>query len=245
MKIFVKRIFDILFSLIGILLLIPVLVPTLFLVWAQDFRSPFYIAERVGRDFKPFKMIKIRSMIINADKSGVLSTSSTDNRITPIGKFIRRFKLDELSQLINVLRGDMSLVGPRPNVIEEVKLYSEEEKKLLKYKPGITDIASIVFSDEGDILKDSTNPDLDYNQLIRPGKGYLGIFYIENSNLFLDFQLCIVTLVAIFSKTQALSMISKLLKKKNAPSHIVEIALRQSDLVPMPPPGLKEIVKSR
>lgn len=245
MKTFVKRIFDILFSLIGILLLLPVLVPTLFLVWAQDFRSPFYIAERVGRDFKPFKMIKIRSMIINADKSGVLSTSSTDNRITPIGKFIRRFKLDELSQLINVLLGDMSLVGPRPNVIEEVKLYSEEEKKLLKYKPGITDISSIVFSDEGDILKDSTNPDLDYNQLIRPGKGYLGIFYIENSNLLLDFQLCIVTLVAIFSKTQALSMISKLLKKKNAPSHIVEIALRQSDLVPMPPPGLKEIVKSR
>ncbi len=245
MKLLIKRIFDILFSLAGILLLIPILIPTLFLVWVQDFKSPFYIAERVGRDFKPFKMIKVRSMIINADKSGVLSTSSTDNRITPVGNFIRKFKLDELSQLINVLLGDMSLVGPRPNVPEEVALYSEEEKKLLKYKPGITDISSIVFSDEGEILKDSVDPDLDYNQLIRPGKGYLGIFYIENSNLLIDFELCFITLVAVFSKTKALTMISNLLERKNAPPNIMEIANRKKELTPMPPPGLKEIVKIR
>ena len=245
MKLFVKRVFDVLFSFIGLILILPVMIPTLFLVWVQDFKSPFYIAERVGRNFKVFKMIKIRSMVINADKSGVLSTSSSDTRITPIGKFIRKFKLDELSQLINVLLGDMSLVGPRPNVLEEVKLYSEKEKKLLTYRPGITDISSIVFSDEGDILKDSKDPDLDYNQLIRPGKGYLGIFYIENNDLLLDIKLCCITLVAVISKNKALFLIGNLLKRKNAPPRIIEIAMRKKELIPMPPPGLDEIVKNR
>ena len=124
-------------------------------------------------------MVKIRSMIINADKTGVDSTSSDDMRITSVGKVIRKLKLDELSQLWNVLIGDMSLVGPRPNVKSETDLYTKIEKNLLNVKPGITDFSSIVFSDEGDILSGSDDPDLLYNQLIRPWKSRLSLFYIE------------------------------------------------------------------
>ena len=120
------------------------------------------------KNFRNFKLLKIRSMISNADKSGVSSTSSNDSRITSIGKIIRKFKMDEILQLINVIRGEMSLVGPRPQILSEVKMYSDFEKNLLSIKPGITDFSSIIFSDEGDILKNSSDPNKDYNKLIRP-----------------------------------------------------------------------------
>ena len=120
-------------------------------------------------------MVKLRSMIINADKNKVDSTASDDMRITRVGMMIRAYKLDELTQLINVLKGDMSLVGPRPNVQRDVDLYSETEKRLLSVKPGITDFSSIIFSDEGDILSGLDDPDIAYNQLIRPWKSRLGI----------------------------------------------------------------------
>jgi lipopolysaccharide/colanic/teichoic acid biosynthesis glycosyltransferase len=114
-------------------------------------------------------------MIKNADQSGVDSTGAADRRITPVGHFIRRYKLDEITQLWNVLKGDMSLVGPRPNVQRETDMYTGIERRLLSVKPGITDFSSIVFSDEGDILKDHADPDIAYNQLIRPGKSALGL----------------------------------------------------------------------
>ena len=141
-----KRLFDINVSLIGLLVLSPVLLPVMFLVWRQDGHSPFYIAPRVGKGERIFRMVKLRSMVINADKSGVDSTSGNDSRITSVGHFIRRYKLDELTELWNVLLGDMSLVGPRPNVQRETNLYSEVEKELLSVRPGITDFSSIVFS---------------------------------------------------------------------------------------------------
>ncbi|VVM17401.1 hypothetical protein BSPWISOXPB_2715 [uncultured Gammaproteobacteria bacterium] len=119
--------------------------------WKQDKKSPFYMAPRVGRNNIIFKMVKLRSMVSNADSSGVDSTSANDSRITPIGHKIRKYKLDEITQLWNVLIGDMSLVGPRPNVKNETDLYTSVEEKLLLVKPGITDFSSIVFSDEGDI----------------------------------------------------------------------------------------------
>ena len=139
-------------------------------------------------------------MINNADKSGVTSTSSNDKRITYIGKFIRKTKMDEILQLINVIKGDMSLVGPRPQIPSEVKFYSDYEKNLLSIKPGITDFSSIIFSDEGEILKDSQDPNTDYNTLIRPWKSKLGIFYINNHNNFIDINLMILTFLSIFNK---------------------------------------------
>jgi len=240
-----KRLFDLILASVGLIMLFPIFVPVLFLVWIQDYKNPFYIADRVGLNNKTFKMIKIRSMVINADKSGVQSTSNDDSRITYIGKFIRKFKLDELSQLINVILGDMSFVGPRPNVIEEVNLYSLEEKKLLTVRPGITDFSSIVFSDEGSILEGADDPDLKYNQLIRPGKGYLGLFYVENSNLILDIKLIIITGIAILSKDKALKYTSGLIKKYEGDENLIKLAERKDKLVPMPPPGMDKVVVSR
>jgi len=240
-----KRGLDFSLSLFGLIICSPFMIPILIIVWLQDWHTPFYIAQRVGKGEKIFKMVKIRSMVIHADKSGVDSTSSNDNRITRVGRFIRNFKLDELSQLLNVLVGDMSLVGPRPNVKRETDLYTKEEKKLLSVKPGITDFSSIVFSDEGEILKEQADPDIAYNQLIRPWKSKLGIFYIENQSIYLDLKLIYLTIIAIISRDKALYKTSELLKKLSADVELIQISLRKSILVPNPPPGSNKIVTNR
>ena len=240
-----KRLFDVTASAVGLVMASPVLVPAMFLVWWQDRHSPFYIAPRVGRHDRPFNMVKLRSMVIHADKSGVDSTSANDNRITAVGRFIRRYKLDELTQLWNVFKGDMSLVGPRPNVKRETDLYTPVERKLLDVKPGITDISSIVFSDEGDILKDQPDPDIAYNQLIRPGKSTLGLLYIENQSLWLDVKLCFLTAVAIVSREQALVGVQAILRDMDAPADVLRLANRKEPLLPRPPPGGDRVVTSR
>jgi lipopolysaccharide/colanic/teichoic acid biosynthesis glycosyltransferase len=240
-----KRLFDIFASGFGLIVASPILLPVMFLVWRQDRHSPFYVAPRVGRNDKPFKMVKLRSMIINADKSGVDSTSAGDNRITAVGQFIRRYKLDELTQLWNVFKGDMSLVGPRPNVKRETDLYTPVERKLLCVKPGITDISSIVFSDEGDILQGQPDPDIAYNQLIRPGKSTLGLLYINNRSLWLDIKLCFLTVIAILSRERSLAGVQAILKDIGAPEDVRKLAERKRPLVPMPPPGGDRIVTSR
>ena len=142
-----KILIDKFISLFVLVIFFPLIVVCLFLVFLKDFSNPIYISTRVGKNFKNFNLLKIRSMINNADKSGVTSTSSNDKRITYIGKFIRKSKIDEILQLINVIKSDMSLVGPRPQIPSEVKFYSDYEKNLLSIKPGITDFSSIIFSD--------------------------------------------------------------------------------------------------
>jgi len=240
-----KRIFDILVSFIGLICMSPVLLVFMYLVYRQDKCSPFYIAPRVGKNGIMFNMIKLRSMSINADKSGVNSTSLDDPRITPIGHKIRRYKLDEFTQLWNVLIGDMSLVGPRPNVKSEVDLYTSVEKRLLTVQPGITDFSSIVFSDEGEILEDTDNPDLIYNQLIRPWKSRLGLIYIQNQSTLLDLRLIIYTMVAIISKQRAIDWVVVQLNKMNADRVVINISKRETSLYPHPPPGSNNIVTSR
>ena len=240
-----KRLLDVIFSLIGLIAASPILLPVMFLVWKQDRHSPFYVAERIGKDFKPFKMVKLRSMIKNADTSGIDSTSVNDMRITPIGHFIRRYKLDELTQLWNVLVGEMTLVGPRPNVKRETDLYTAEEKRLLSVKPGITDFASIVFADEGQILSDQLDPDIAYNQLIRPGKSRLGILYTTAQSTRVDIYLIILTILSILSRQNALRATSNLLKRINASSELSNLALRIAPLSPSAPPGSSTIVGTR
>ena len=241
----IKRLVDILASFFGLLITSPVLLPVMFLVWKEDKRSPFYIAPRSGRNGEIFKMVKLRSMVVDADKSGVNSTSGNDMRITPIGHKIRKYKLDELVQLWNVLIGDMSLVGPRPNVKNETDLYTNVEKSLLLVRPGITDFSSIVFSDEGEILKDEEDPDLSYNRLIRPWKSRLGLIYIENQSFLLDLQLIIYTVVAIISKPKALLWVEKKLNDFNADKEVVNISKRKVGLYPYPPPGSDSVVTLR
>ena len=231
-----KRIFDFIFALIGLIFSSLILVPVIFIVYVNDFKSPFYIAPRVGKDGKIFKMVKLRSMVVDSDKNGISSTSSNDKRITKIGRFIRKYKLDEFTQLWNVLLGDMSLVGPRPNIESEINLYTVVEKKLLEVRPGITDFSSIIFSDEGEILKDCENPNLSYNELIRPWKSRLGLIYIDNQNFWLDIQLIYYTLVNIISKKKAISWIIKQLELKGVDSEIIQVSKREDKLYPHSPP---------
>ena len=232
-----KRIIDIIFSLIGLLLFFPILIPFLILIWRYDKKSPLYISPRVGKNGKIFNLIKLRTMMVDADKKGINSTSDKDFRIIPVGQKIRKFKLDELTQLWNVLLGDMCLVGPRPNVKSEVDLYTNVEKELLLVKPGITDFSSIVFSDEGKILENKKDPDLAYNQLIRPWKSRLGLIYIKHQSTWLDILIIIYTIIALISKQVALNWVSNKLNKLGASKNLVEISKRETELFIYHPPG--------
>jgi lipopolysaccharide/colanic/teichoic acid biosynthesis glycosyltransferase len=240
-----KRFLDVVIAGVGLLMLFPFLTLLCLLVWVQDFHSPFYIPWRIGRWGVKYRMVKLRSMIIKADRSGVDSTAKSDPRITPVGRFIRKFKLDEITQLWNVLKGEMSLVGPRPNVERETELYTDEEKHLLDVRPGITDLASIAFSDEGEIIEGKPDPDIAYNQLIRPYKSRLGLLYVEHSNVALDIKIICLTALAILSREIALRQVGEIVRQLGATEDLIGVATRTSPLVPTPPPGASEIVTAR
>ncbi len=234
-----KRLFDIVFSLIILIVFSPILLVAILAVWLQDFKNPFYFAKRVARGGGDFTMIKVRSMVVDAEQTGVNSTSSSDMRITKIGHFIRRFKIDELSQFFNVLLGDMSVVGPRPNTRAwGVDLYTNVECNLLKVRPGVTDLSSIVFSDEGETLKDFNNADEAYNSLIRPWKSRLGLLYIENQSLALDINIVWLTGLAVISRQKALAGVGKVLIYLNAPDDVKSVCRRDQKLVHSDPPGI-------
>jgi lipopolysaccharide/colanic/teichoic acid biosynthesis glycosyltransferase len=194
-----KRQFDIVVSLTGLTLLSPVFVIMAFLI-TLDGGPAFYRGERIGKNGKAFEIYKFRTMIPNAEKIGGSSTAADDVRITRVGKFLRTYKLDELPQLINVLKGEMSFVGPRPQVAWAVALYTQEQRELLSVRPGITDFASIKFNNEGDLLKGSADPDKDYLERIAPEKLRLGLEYVKNRSLWLDIRLIFGTLKAVFAK---------------------------------------------
>lgn len=240
-----KRLFDIFASFFGLVVFSPLLLVLCFLVWLQDRHSPFYVPFRMGRGEKPYRMFKLRSMVIRADANKVDSTANNDPRITAVGRFIRRIKFDEFPQLWNVLKGDMSLVGPRPNVQRETDLYTAEEKRLLTVRPGITDISSIVFSDEGSILEGKPDPDLAYNQLIRPYKSRLGLLYIDHADLVLNVRLIALTLLSAVNRRAALDRVCSLVAELGAPADLVEVAARCQPLQPAPPPGMTTLVTTR
>jgi len=239
-----KRLLDLAASGIGLLILSPIIGILCLLVWGQDFRSPFYIAPRAGRGGRPFRMVKLRSMVMGADRIGGSSTAANDRRITWVGRFIRRFKFDELMQLWNVLRGDMSLVGPRPQVLPAVAAYTEAERGMLDVRPGITDLASIVFSDEGDILKQAADPDLRYEQIIRPWKSRLALVYVRVPGVWLDLRIIVLTIVAIVSRPTALRGIQRLLARLDVDSEVMRVARRAEPLPEAPPPGATEVVRA-
>jgi len=241
----VKRILDVVVSGTLLLLTAPILVPVMLLVFLQDFHHPFYMGQRVGRGEVPFAMIKLRSMRIHSDRTGVDSTSADDHRITRVGRFIRAYKLDELMQLWNVLMGDMSLAGPRPNVQRETVAYTTIEKRLLTVRPGITDLASIVFSDEGEILKGAADPDLLYNQVIRPWKSRLALFQLEHQSIGLDLRVIWLTAISLVSRRRALGGVQKILATYGAPEELCIVASRAGPLQAAPPPGAEFIVTKR
>jgi len=240
-----KRAFDLIVAATSLLLLSPLLFVVAVAIWLQDFRSPLYVAPRVAKGGGTFKMVKFRSMTVGADRAGIHSTSGDDHRITRVGRLVRAYKLDELPQLWNVVKGELSLVGPRPQVPREVAIYTPAEREMLIIRPGITDLSSIVFSDEGDILQGANDPDLAYNQLIRPWKSRLSLLYVRHHTFRLDLELLALTAVGLFSRKRALSAIARLLERLGADPMTRRAACRQEALVPYPPPGSTTIVTAR
>jgi len=161
----------------------------------------FYLGQRIGKDRKPFKIFKFRSMIEGAEELGGPSTAADDPRLTKIGKFLKKYQLDELPQLINVLKGEMSLVGPRPEVPLYVNMMTEEEKKIiLSIRPGMTDLASLWDFHEGEILKGSQDPEKTYMEKIRPQKIQLQIEYVKNRSFWLDLKIVLKTILKVFQE---------------------------------------------
>ncbi|MCC6250957.1 MAG: sugar transferase [Bacteroidia bacterium] len=193
----VKRLFDIFFSLLGIIILLPVFIVISFFIVIDSKGGIFYKQERIGKNAQPFKLYKFRTMYSNSDKKGLLTVGFKDNRITRIGYFLRKYKIDELPQLINVFIGNMSFVGPRPEVEKYVKLYNETQRKVFNVKPGITDWASIKYVHENEILAASNNPEKTYIEEIMPAKLLLNLDYVHKNSFFTDIKIMLLTLKAI------------------------------------------------
>lgn len=194
-----KRAFDLLFSLLILTLFFPIGLTISVLVLFSSKGGIFYRQERIGINGVPFKLYKFRSMRVDADQSGKLTVGMKDPRITRIGVFIRKYKLDEFPQFINVLRGDMSIVGPRPEVGEFVALYSDTQKKVLDVKPGITDYASLEYFNENELLAASDNPKKTYIEKIMPDKLEINQKYLVNPTLAHDLKIIFLTILKVFN----------------------------------------------
>lgn len=206
----IKRSFDFLGAAFGLIPFSPLLF-AIALAIKLDSGPVFYRGARVGLHGKPFRIFKFRTMVVNAEKLGGPSTTGGDPRITPIGKFLRRYKLDELPQLINVLKGEMSLVGPRPEVPQYVALYTPEERVILSVQPGITDWASLWNSDEAAVLAGSPDPERTYLEKIRPEKVRLQLKYVRNRSFWVDLSILFQTLASIIlrKKPRALKVLQE------------------------------------
>ena len=192
-----KRLFDICFSLALIIVLLPLAIVVSLWIVFDDFGSPFFVQQRVGLGGKNFGLLKFRSMKKNAESKGQLTVGMKDNRITRSGYFIRKYKIDELPQLINVFLGEMSLVGPRPEVPKYVLLYNEEQQNVLSIKPGITDFASIEYVRENELLSASSDPEKTYIEEIMPAKLELNLKYLREQSFLTDMKIILQTIKAI------------------------------------------------
>lgn len=207
----IKRAFDIMVAGIGLLILAPVVLGLALLIKWDSPGAVFYRGLRIGRLGKPFRIFKFRTMVVDAEKLGGSSTADDDPRITRIGKILRKYKLDELPQLINVFKGEMSLVGPRPEVQHYVDMFTEEEKAILSARPGLTDWASLWNSDEGAILAGSPNPEKTYMEKIRPEKVRLQLEYVKRRSFWIDLTILFQTMTSIIFrvKPEAMAIINK------------------------------------
>ena len=195
----IKRGIDILFSLIGLICLFPFCIFISFFIFITSKGGVFFVQLRVGKNNKDFKLYKFRTMFLNSDSKGLLTVGNNDKRITKLGYYLRKNKLDELPQLINVLNGTMSLVGPRPEVRKYVNLYNSEQKSILDVKPGITDLASIMYYNENEILANSVNPEQTYINEIMPIKLELNKQYINEMSLFTDLKIIFKTFIKLIN----------------------------------------------
>ncbi len=194
-----KRAFDFILSTVGLLILSPVYVLLAILILLDSKGGVFYRQQRVGRNNRDFYIYKFRTMHQGAEKKGLLTVGAKDSRITRVGYFLRKYKLDELPQLLNVLKGDMSFVGPRPEVRRYVNLYTAQQMQVLSVRPGITDYASIAYSNESELLKRAADPEKFYIETVFPAKLELNLKYIAEKNFWKDIQLIFLTVKKILS----------------------------------------------
>lgn len=192
-----KRLFDIFFSLVGLILLAPFFFVIIVLIIIDSRGGVFYSQKRVGLNGKEFTLLKFRTMVDGAEKKGLLTVGKKDSRVTSIGFYLRKYKLDEFPQLFNVLGGEMSIVGPRPEVRQYVDLYSKEQLQVLSVKPGLTDYASIAFLDESSLLAQSENPQEFYIKEVMPKKLQLNLNYIQEMGMLTDLKIIFKTLLKI------------------------------------------------
>ena len=211
------RLFDILFSAIGLLLLLPVFLLIYIVIRLESKGGGFFVQERIGKDGKPFGLYKFRTMRTGSDSKGLITIGEHDERITRFGYFLRRYKLDELPQLWNVLKGDMSLVGPRPEVRKYVDLYTEEQREVLRVKPGITDYASIAYVNENEILGSADDPDQAYIEQVMPDKIKLNMRYIHNKSIVEYFKIIFLTFRSIMSLGSLNKLANWYFNKKSLP----------------------------
>ena len=191
---FGKRVFDLIASAMGLILVSPLMLLIALLIKLHDGGPIFFLQERIGRYGKPFRIYKFRTMVTNAEQRGPSLTTSNDPRITPIGRLLRKYKLDELPQLINVLKGEMSLVGPRPEIRRYVEMFANEYQQILQIRPGITDFASIQYRNENELLANTDNAEHTYVSVIMPHKIQLAQEYLQNINLITDLKVIMKTL---------------------------------------------------
>lgn len=192
------RLIDIVLSIFGLIMLSPILLLTAIGISLESRGGVFFRQTRVGKDFKEFKLLKFRSMFVNSELRGQLTVGSRDARITKMGYFIRKYKVDELPQLINVLLGDMSLVGPRPEVPKYVSKYTKEQKRLLSVRPGITDYASLYYFEEADLLAASDDPERTYIEKVMPEKLSFSLRYLNQKSVYSDLKIIIFTVLRLF-----------------------------------------------
>lgn len=192
-----KRLFDIFSSAIVLVLLSPLLILLALAITIDSKGGVFYKQERIGKNGKAFMLYKFRSMRTGADRKGLITVGSNDDRTTKVGRFIRKYKLDELPQLINILKNEMSVVGPRPEVEKYVRLYTAEQRKVLSVKPGLTDLASLAYINENEILGKAAHPEKTYVEQIMPAKLRLNLEYIEKQSFWFDLKIIAKTVLRI------------------------------------------------
>lgn len=233
-----KRAFDVAMGTALLLFVAPLILVLMTLIRMEDDQPALYRGIRVGRGNRDFRMLKLRTMRVGAEAMGGTSTANSDRRMTSMGAKLRKWKLDELPQLWNVVAGEMSLVGPRPNTRRGgVERYTDAELQLLAVRPGITDLASIVFADEGSILDGADDPDDLYDRTIRPWKSKLALLYVAHRSFALDFRILCLTALGLVSRSAALSGVVEILGRIGAGPELIDVCRRTGPLPATAPPA--------
>lgn len=225
-----KRLFDVIVAGVGLLLSLPLIAVASLFIWATDKSSPLYMTHRIGRGGKKFRAYKLRTMVVGADRNGATTARHGDARITSVGAILRRTKIDELPQFVNVIAGDMSLVGPRVTIEKVIERYDAFDRSvILSVRPGVSGLSAVVFSDLDYLVKGQTDPEAAYFRHVFPWITRFEIYYIETRTFWLDLSLVALTAVNLVSRGWALERLAAILARRGAPAEIVQMAHRRGD----------------